>query len=292
MDHLDKNKNKKALLYLVHKFINAYISKNNNQDSSSIDESSSEDSALEYNYSEDEENASFLGFLFNTKKKKETYLDNNNNFSDLKNNIELFEYKDSEYTESDLSKNKELGNIFLKNSTSSSSENNSTVINTEHLKNFIQTDYNSKEKSINPSDNFQNKLIEDLQDSINNLNKKVDKLMNTNKKLIEFTEVIKNDSNESDFLDTIHMWNKIERKNKNTSKKLITNQHKSNSQYDSVFIAQASESTSEAYYNSSDSSKSDVIDRYVVKNNSEEDDGVQDNIMEFYFPKYNQLKNN
>ncbi len=304
---MDKNlnetslsKQKTMLFYLIYNFYNKYINIFNN-DKNEAEYDSDESSCIDYEYttklsektdnileetdnileetdniSESSEDTNIFDIFFKSKETHiETYLKNDNKiYNDITTQIQ-----DIDISSEELSNNKSDSEFISKNS------DNSTVT--------------------------KNDIIESIQWNLETLNKKIDKVVN-NKKLIEFTEVI-NDPSLSETekqIDTIQLWNKIEKKNskiisnKNNKKSniiysdspenntSILESYMYNNKKNNIFIScnDKEKSISEKTTSSiSDISENrGVVDKYIIKENSEN----EKDLIEFYFPRYKNDQNN
>jgi hypothetical protein len=314
---IQKTKQKEILGWLVSQIQNKNPEcfKNQTNSDSSIYSSSSDSTEYEYEQSSSEEDTGLFSFLFKKSTNTKTYLEEDNQkYSAFHSEVCLIKSESESQSESEMDLNSE------------SVMQSDTVFNleTEQIRNFL------KPAEINHN-NQQTKLIEDIQMSLSCLSEKMDKIVERNHKLIEFTEIFQESKEDTpNSADTIQLWNRIENKNnrKNMKHRQLISSDESRSdksrsdesrsdksrsdesrsdksnlwdsynptRKDTVFIVNEKSSTSEAYGNNNSTTPiinedNDVVNRYIVKENSE-DNAYQDNILEFYFPKYNQIKRN
>ena len=250
-------------------------------------------------------------------------IDNNNienyndKYSSSDNNSESslseFEYEsDSNYSD-DYTQSKEINSdsykstdtnhgildIFFKynNKNSYLKENNDRY---EEICSNIQEDsakFNNSESTNLFTEN--NNLIESLQWSIQCLNEKMDKILSINKPstnkytgLLEYTEMIEqNSSSSSENVNTIQLWNKIEKnvKKNNNNKNIFIFNEKNKKNF-----SKKNNKNMDNIVNSRDNNlnpKDDIISDYIIRNNSEEDT-YQNNLYDYYLPRYKQKNKN
>ena len=100
--------------------------------------------------------------------------------------------------------------------------------------------------------------------------------------------VEKSNSSSSENINTIQLWNKIEKnvKNKNNEKNIfIVNE---SNKYHSTKTIFTQEKNNDNNKNNKDNNK-DIISDYIIRNNSEEDT-YQNNLYDYYLPRYKKNK--
>jgi hypothetical protein len=301
---MDKNlnktllsKQKTMLIYFIYNFYNKYINIFN-KDRNNISSESKESSCIDYEYStklsggseNKSKESSCIDYEYSTKLSDES--DNESNSSEDTNIFDVFFKSKENKIETYLKHDNKIYNEIT-------TQIQEIEINSDDYRNKSSEVINKISDSSTQSNND---VIQSIKLNLETLHSKIDKVVN-NKKLIEFTEVLNNQSiSETEKqIDTIQLWNNIEKKNKKSKQKyydspenntsilesyMYSNQNKNN-----IFIScnKKEENTISEQTTSSISVISDdkaIIDKYIIKENSEN----EKDLIEFYFPRFNDKK--